>query len=159
MALLLIIGLGGLVAYQSHTSRVLALNTFDDSNAILTRTLADNMASSVKYAREEALINSYKEISQNPRAGLDGIMVSMADGKVLNSFGQPAFDAGLLKGFGRDEQAAGRQEHRHRRDRRRHFVMVPVTYGPQRDRIGSLAVAWSRDAVMSEIAEDAKARR
>ena len=38
VALLLIIGLGGLVAYQSHTSRVLALNTFDDSNAILTRT-------------------------------------------------------------------------------------------------------------------------
>src|SRR3954467_8716917 len=84
VALLLIIGLGRLVAYQSHTSRVLALNTFDDSNANLTRALADNMVSSVKYAREEALINSYKESSQNPRAGLDGIMVSMADGKVLN---------------------------------------------------------------------------
>jgi methyl-accepting chemotaxis protein len=157
VALLLIIGLGGLVAYQSYTSRVLALNTFDDSNAILTRTLADNMVSSVKYAREEALINSYKEISQNPRAGLDGIMVYLADGKVLNSFAQPDFEIGLLKGFvdsnklGEDKNIIiGASENDT-------FVVVPVTYGAQRERIGVLAVAWSRAAVMREIASDAKA--
>ena len=75
VALLLIGGLGGLVAYQSYTSRVLALSTFDDSNAILTATLGDNMSSAVKYARTEALANSYKEIAQNPRAGLDGVIV------------------------------------------------------------------------------------
>jgi methyl-accepting chemotaxis protein len=156
VALLLIIGLGGLVAYQSHTSRVLALNTFDDSNAILTRTLADNMASSVKYAREEALINSYKEISQNPRAGLDGIMVSMADGKVLNSFAQPDFDAGLLKGFVESNKLPDDKNILIVTTDDDTFVMVPVTHGAQRDRIGSLAVAWSRHAVMREIAQDAK---
>jgi hypothetical protein len=162
VALLLIIGLGGLVAYQSYTSRVLALNTFDDSNAILTRTLADNMVSSVKYAREEALINSYKEISQNPRAGLDGIMVYLADGKVLNSFAQPDFEIGLLKGFvdsnklGEDKNIIiGASENELRvsasRSRCRNLVglnagMFELPRGPMEFPVGGLGVgAWIAD--------------
>ncbi|UEM04671.1 methyl-accepting chemotaxis protein [Skermanella rosea] len=157
VALLLIGGLGGLVAYQSYTSRVLALSTFDDSNAILTATLGDNMSSAVKYARTEALANSYKEIAQNPRAGLDGVIVQAADGKLLNEFAQPGFDKALLQAFVESHKlpadsnivTASTDDHT--------YMIIPVAFGAQRERIGTLAVAWSRAAVMKAIADDTMA--
>jgi methyl-accepting chemotaxis protein len=154
VTLLLIGGLGGLVAYQSYASRVLALSTFDDSNAILTAMLGDNMSSAVKYARTEALTNSYKEIAQNARAGLDGVLVHAADGKPLNDFAQPGFNKAMLQAFAdknklpadRNNITVSTEDHT--------FMIIPVSFGAQRERIGTLAVAWSRANVMRAIAED-----
>jgi len=156
VALLLIIGLSALVAYQSHASRTLTLNTFDGGNAILTRTLADTMASSLKYAKQEELANSYREISQNPKAGLEGVAIYTADGKMANSYARSRFDATMLKKFVESTKLPPNQTLAVGTSDEYSFMLVPITLGPQRERIGVLAVAWSRETVMSGISDEAK---
>ena len=158
VVLLLVLGLGGLIAYQTINTRNLALQTFDHGFSRVTKLLADNMASAVRYARVEAIQGAYNETAQDAQAGLEALLVYDKNGKQLDRFARSSGDVEALRVFA--EQNAGvvsAGEALIEVSSTSTWILVPVLQGSQRDRVGTLVAAWSREAVWAKIAEDTRA--
>ncbi|WP_431854590.1 methyl-accepting chemotaxis protein [Azospirillum sp.] len=154
VVLLLALGLGSLITYQAMKVRELALTVFDQGSTQVTRLLGDNMASAVKYARTEAIKGSYAEVAQNAQAGLDAVLVLDKSGKPLDSYTRAGVDAAAVARFAEGTRARAESGAVVQSTDTQTLVITPVVSGTQRERVGYLAAAWSRKAVVDQIASD-----
>lgn len=154
VVVLLALGLGGLVSYQTVQTESLAIRAFDNSAFRLTALLADNMAPAVRYARLEALKGAYGETAQDPSTNLEGVLILDKTGKVLDTFNRGKSDEATLKRFAEEDRAKADSGRALRALDGHTLVMVPVLNGQQRERVGYLAAAWSREATLNQIRSD-----
>jgi len=157
VVLLLALGLGSLITYQAMKVRDLALTVFDQGSTQVTRLLGDNMSSAVRYARAEAIKGSYAEVAQNPQAGLDAVLVLDKFGKPLDSYTRAGVDAAAVARFAEETRARAEGGAVVQATDSQTLVITPVVSGTQRERVGYLAAAWSRKAVVDQIATDTEA--
>ncbi len=154
VVLLLALGLGSLITYQTMKVRDLALKVFDQGSSQVTKLLADNMSSAVRYARVEAIKGAYGEIAQNAEAGLDAILVLDKAGKPLDGHVRSGFDQAALARFAEENRSRAESGAVIQATPTQTLVLTPIVSGTQRERVGTLAAAWSRQAVVDQIASD-----
>ncbi|HEY0834689.1 MAG TPA: HAMP domain-containing methyl-accepting chemotaxis protein [Azospirillum sp.] len=157
VVLLLALGLGGLITYQTMKARDLALQVFDQGYTQGTELLADNMSAAVRYARVESIKGSYGKIVQDPQTGLDAILVYDKTGKRLDSYTRAGIDEKPLAQFVEENRSRTDAGSVVQATPLQTLVLSDVTTGAQRERVGYLAIAWSRRAVVDQIAVDTQA--
>jgi len=157
VVLLLALGLGSLITYQTMKARDLALRVFDHGFTQATELLADNMSAAVRYARLEAIKGSYAKIIQDPNTGLDAILVYDKAGKLLDSHTRAGIDEKPLARFVEENRNRTDNDSLVQATSLQTMVLSSVTTGAQRERVGFLAVAWSRKVVVDQIAVDTQA--
>ncbi|WP_448192351.1 methyl-accepting chemotaxis protein [Azospirillum sp. sgz301742] len=157
VVLLLALGFGSLITYQTMKARSLALKVFDQGSTQVTKLVADNMSSAVRYARIEAIKGSYGEIAQNAEAGLDAILVLDKSGKMLDSYVRGGIDQAVLTRFAEESRSRAETSAVVQATPSQTLVLTPILSGAQRERAGYLAAAWSRQAMVDQIASDTEA--
>ncbi|WP_169732822.1 methyl-accepting chemotaxis protein [Azospirillum halopraeferens] len=156
VVILLALGLGGLITYQSMQARDIALRAFDQGFTRVTKLLGDNMSAAVRYARVESIRGAYDGLARDADAGLDAVLVFDKSGKLLNSYVRDGLDDAVITRFAQESLAQAETGSVVQTSDTQTLVMAAVTSGAQNERVGYVAAAWSRLAIMEQIAANTR---
>jgi methyl-accepting chemotaxis protein len=140
-----------LVAWQSRDMSAAMIATAREGNLSLSQALAAQMVGPVRWKKAEVVKGVYEELASRPDTTLASLVVVAADGTKLVEHASPTLpplEMGAALAVTKDEVTrtitdAGE------------IVTVPLRNGTGADaqRVGTLAVGWSFDAIDKRIAE------
>ncbi|WP_119304668.1 methyl-accepting chemotaxis protein [Dongia deserti] len=156
IALTVFVGLGvgfaAVLAYQSMSQRELVLETVDNNRLAIADMIAAQAVGGVKFKKGEAIAKVYARYLESDASALSAIAVYGIDDEVLSS-GTHANAAPVnfnaLMSEAKPKVEEGKVFIRKTTD---NFIAIaPVVDGAEGRRVGTLALAWTNDALLSEI--------
>jgi methyl-accepting chemotaxis protein len=158
IALTVFVGLGvgfaAVLAYQSMSQRDLVLETVDNNRLAIADMIAAQAVGGVKFKKEQAIAKVYARYLESDASALSAIAVYGIDDAVLSS-GVHAkaapVDLNALMPEAKPKVEEGKVFIRKSADS--FIAFVPIMDGAegQARRVGTLALAWTNDALLSEI--------
>jgi methyl-accepting chemotaxis protein len=158
IALTVFVGLGvgfaAVLAYQSMSQRDLVLETVDNNRLAIADMIAAQAVGGVKFKKEQAIAKVYARYLESDASALSAIAVYGIDDAVLSS-GVHAkaapVDLNALMPEAKPKVEEGKVFIRKSTDN--FIAFVPIMDGAegQARRVGTLALAWTNDALLSEI--------
>ena len=156
VALTVFVGLGlgfaAVLAYQSISQRDLVLATVDNNRLAIADMIAAQAVGGVKFKKGEAIEKVYARYLQSDASELSAIAVYGIDDAVLSSgthANAAPVDLNALMSEAKPKVEEGKVFMRRTSD---NFVVVaPIMDGGEGRRVGTLALAWSNESLLSQI--------
>jgi methyl-accepting chemotaxis protein len=156
IALTVFVGLGlgfaAVLAYQSISQRELALDAVDENRLAIADMIAAQAVGGVKFKKGEAIAKVYARYLESDASALSAIAVYGIDDAVLSSgthAGATPVDLNALMPEAKPKVEEGKVFIRQSADS--FIVFAPIMDGVDSRRVGTLALAWTNDALLSEI--------
>ncbi|WP_316978569.1 methyl-accepting chemotaxis protein [Shumkonia mesophila] len=119
----------------------------------ITQLLAIQVAGGLQWKKTDAIERAYADFAADTSTNLAAVSTFDAEGKVFTSFASPHFPAHDLSGALKIQPDALAKGESVTTETARHIVVVvPVVSGKNKDRAGTLAIAWSTDPLQELIA-------
>src|SRR4029453_3188151 len=160
IALTVFVGLGlgfaAVLAYQSMSQRDLVLETVDNNRLAIAEKSTAPAGGGVKFKKGEAVAKVYARYLESDASALSAIAVYGIDDAVLSS-GSHAnaapVDLNALMPEAKPVVEEGKVFIRKSDGKFIAFVPIMDGAGDQARRVGTLALAWTNDSLLSEIGE------
>jgi methyl-accepting chemotaxis protein len=156
VALTVFVGLGlgfaAVLAYQSISQRDLVLQAVDDNRLAIADMIAAQAVGGVKFKKGEAIAKVYARYLESDASELSAITVYGIDDAVLSSgthANAAAVDLNALMSEAKPTVEGG--EVFMRRTSENFIVVTPIMDGGEGRRVGTLALAWSNESLLSQI--------
>jgi methyl-accepting chemotaxis protein len=158
IALTVFVGLGAgfaaVLAYQSVSQRDMVLEVVDNNRLAIADMIAAQAVGGVKFKKEQAIAKVYARYLESDASALSAIAVYGIDDALLSSGAHNkagAVDLNALLPAAKPKVEEGKVFIRKRPDS--FIAFVPIMDGgeAQARRVGTLALAWTNDALLSEI--------
>ncbi|HEY7690661.1 MAG TPA: HAMP domain-containing protein, partial [Dongiaceae bacterium] len=123
----------------------------ETSEVAVTTLLAEQIAGAVKWEKVGVIEATYAPIIANPENSLAALTAFDAAGKPLamyKSDSLPTYDLSQAPSVYADELAKGRLA---RASTKSHFLVIAAVQGAKGERVGTLAIAWSRDRIDADV--------
>ncbi|HYE48776.1 MAG TPA: HAMP domain-containing methyl-accepting chemotaxis protein [Azospirillaceae bacterium] len=148
IAIPIVIGLGIVIALSATDMKASMLAQSVQAQQQVTEMMAAQMSAAVRFKQQAAIADSYAELAGAKGTDLASLRVTDADGEVLDEYASktvPAFNFEKAK-------VAKTVAETTKLDQGDHLVVsVPVRAGANKDQVGTLVVAWSRQNLSSAI--------
>lgn len=149
VALPVIIGLGIVIGLSATFMRGSMLEQSVRSQTQVTEMMAAQMSAAVRFKQAMAVADAYTDTANAEGSALSNLKVYDNEGELLDQF--PARDDGQAEIF-TDHKVPDTVAELTINDVGSHLIVsVPVRAGANRDQVGTLTVAWSRDSLQSAI--------
>jgi methyl-accepting chemotaxis protein len=147
-------GFAAVLAYQSMSQRDLVLETVDNNRLAIADMIAAQAVGGVKFKKEQAIAKVYTRYLESDASALSAITVYGIDDAVLSSgvhANTAAVDLNALMPDAKPKVEEGKVFIRKSADS--FIAFVPIMDGAegQARRVGTLALAWTNSALLSEI--------
>ncbi len=146
------IGFAAVLAYQSMSQRDLVMETVDGNRLAIADMIAAQAVGGVKFKKGEAIAKVYSRYLESDDSALSAIAVYGIDDAVLSSGthqrGAPV-DLDSLMSEAKPKVEEGKVFIRRTGDS--FIVFAPIMDGGEGRRVGTLALAWTNGALLSEI--------
>jgi methyl-accepting chemotaxis protein len=156
VALTVFVGLGlgfaAVLAYQSISQRDLVLQAVDDNRLAIADMIGAQAVGGVKFKKGEAIAKVYARYLESDASELSAITVYGIDDAVLSSgthANAAAVDLNALMSEAKPTVEGG--EVFMRRTSENFIVVTPIMDGGEGRRVGTLALAWSNESLLSQI--------
>lgn len=151
-------GFAALLVLQAQGQHATRESDMRASGQAVARLVASQAAGGVKWGKPKAVEAAYADLAADPGSNLVAVAVFDAAGKPLTRHHRPADgpepDLAALLPEAEAELAAGRVFER-RVEGDRLAMLAPVLSGENRQRVGTLALAWSTARLEAEIRSQA----
>jgi methyl-accepting chemotaxis protein len=152
VATLVITGIGAMSWISVGTHQEDLRKMSQEAGITVTKMLASQISGGVRWRKTDRIEATYADIADDESSTIANIMVWHSDGAVLASYDSPKWQS-------YDLSNASKQWHRRLEagesvaDVFGNYLVIaaPVTAGKDKDRIGTLAVAWTLDALNAEV--------
>ena len=145
--------LAALIAMQT-VDRARDTYALQEGNEVSTSALlADQIAGALKWEKADVIQSTFAPIVANPENNMASLSAFDMAGKALVAYRSdklPAFDLTDAPAKYADALAKGRLA---RINSGSHFVVLAAVHGAKGERVGTLAVAWSRDRIDADVAK------
>ncbi|WP_119678725.1 methyl-accepting chemotaxis protein [Indioceanicola profundi] len=146
-----IIGLGIVILLSATFMRSSMLDQSVQSQTQVTEMMAAQMSAAVRFKQAMAVSDAYTETANAEGSALSNLKVYDNEGELLDQY--PPQDSGQAQIF-TDHKIPNTVTDLTATDVGSHLIVsVPVRAGANRDQVGTLTVAWSRDNLESAIWE------
>jgi methyl-accepting chemotaxis protein len=156
IALTVFVGLGvgfaAVLAYQSMSQRELVLETVDSNRLAIADMIAAQAVGGVKFKKAEAIAKVYARYLESDASALGAIAVYGIDDAVLSSgthANAAAIDLNALMPAAKPKIEEGKVFIRKTTDS--FIVFAPILDGGEGRRVGTLALAWTNESLLSKI--------
>jgi len=152
VATMVIVGIGVMTGISANTQRSDLRKMSQETGVTVTKMLASEISGGVRWKKPDRIEASYAEIVNDASSTVASIMVWDGPGAVLSSYNSPKWESYDLSAIPR--QWHGRLENGEvvYVTTSGHLVIAaPVTLGKEKDRIGTLAVAWTLDDLNAKV--------
>ena len=144
--------LAALIAMQT-IDRARDTYELQEANEVSTSALlADQIAGALKWEKADVIQSTFAPIVANPDNNMASLSAFDMAGKALVAYRSdklPAFDLSDAPAKYADGLAKGRLA---RIDSGTHFIVLAAVHGAKGERVGTLAIAWSRDRIDADVA-------
>jgi len=148
VAMPIIVGLGIIIFLSAQSMRGAMLDLSVRSETQVTEMLAAQMSAAVRFKQQAAIADAYADLAKGQSTSLANLQVYDTDGELLDQFASDKLPTVNLDAEG----VARTNAETVVKDLGDHLVVsVPVRAGANRDQVGTLTVAWSRQALESVI--------
>jgi methyl-accepting chemotaxis protein len=145
--------LAALIAMQT-IDRARDTYALQEANEVSTSALlADQIAGALKWEKADVIQSTFAPIVANPENNMAALSAFDMAGKALVAYRSdklPAFDLSDAPGKYADAVAKGRLA---RINSGSHFIVLAAVHGAKGERVGTLAIAWSRDRIDADVAK------
>jgi methyl-accepting chemotaxis protein len=156
VALTVFVGLGlgfaAVLAYQSISQRDLVLQAVDDNRLAIADMIAAQAVGGVKFKKGEAIAKVYARYLESDASELSAIAVYGIDDAVLSSgthANAAPVDLNALMSEAKPKVEEGKVFIRRTSDN--FIVVAPIMDGGEGRRVGTLALAWTNEFLLSQI--------
>jgi methyl-accepting chemotaxis protein len=154
VALAVCVGIAVLMAFQLVMERRALFSAAAGGNRAVTELLASQVSGGIKWNKAEVVSGAYARLSGDPASNLAAIVAFDKDGKVLTTFQSDKLPAyGLSDATTRYAGKLDAGEIAVDTATNHYIVVAPVFNGKTPVRVGTLAAAWSTEALNTHIRE------
>lgn len=152
MALLLFsTGLGGLILFNSNSSKASALAQYEESSIGATGMLALALSGGVQFQKVDTIEAAYKGLVGMEGSDIAAIQVLNSEGAELKSYNNPDLARADSSWF--TTASMTKAGPAMKREMENHLLLqVPVMNLKGEKQVGTLNVAWSTEAIMAKVA-------
>jgi methyl-accepting chemotaxis protein len=145
------IGFAAVLAYQSISQRGLVLDAVNSNRLAIADMIAAQAVGGVKFQKSEAIAKVYTRYLESDASALSAIAVYGIDDTELSSGvrGNASVDLEALLSVAKPKVEEGKVFIRRTADN--FIVFAPIMDGGEGRRVGTLALAWTNDALLAKI--------
>ena len=154
VATMVVVGIGAMTWISAETKRDDLRMMSEETGITVTKMLASQISGGVRWRKADRIEAIYVDLADDEGSTIANIMVWHASGEMLASYDSPKWKSYDLSNIPRQWQG--------RLDAGETFadiagnylvIAAPVTSGKDQERIGTLAVAWTLDALNARVSD------
>ncbi|MCG8563067.1 MAG: methyl-accepting chemotaxis protein [Hyphomicrobiales bacterium] len=135
-------------AFQQNDSMISAANR---SNEKVTTLIAAQLTAAIRFKQKKAIAAAFTEMLADPDSGLSNYLVLDKDGAEVTSSASNVLTVADLPAFIKSVNLDTLTGPLVNSTNGHLLIAVPVTFGPKKQRVGTLAVSWSYAAIHADV--------